>query len=40
VKFATRFQEIERLARERGIDVRTAGLEVLDGLWQEIKAGE
>jgi nucleoside triphosphate diphosphatase len=40
VKFATRFQEIERLARERKIDVRTAGLEVLDGLWQEIKAGE
>ena len=39
VKFATRFQGIERLARERGIDVRTAGLEVLDGLWDEIKKG-
>ena len=37
VKFATRFQGIERLARERGIDVRTAGLEALDGLWDEIK---
>jgi MazG family protein len=37
VKFATRFQEIERLARERGIDVRTAGLEVLDDLWEEVK---
>jgi nucleoside triphosphate diphosphatase len=37
VKFARRFQSIERLARERGIDVRTAGLEVLDGLWEEIK---
>lgn len=38
VKFARRFQGIERLARERGIDVRTAGLEVLDGLWNEVKA--
>jgi MazG family protein len=37
VKFAKRFQEIERLARERGIDVGTAGLEVLDGLWEEVK---
>jgi uncharacterized protein YabN with tetrapyrrole methylase and pyrophosphatase domain len=39
VKFAARFQGIERLARERGIDVRTAGLEVLDGLWEEVKKG-
>jgi len=37
VKFASRFQAIERLARERGIDVKTAGLEVLDGLWEEVK---
>jgi MazG family protein len=37
VKFAARFQGIERLAGERGIDVRTAGLEVLDGLWEEVK---
>jgi nucleoside triphosphate diphosphatase len=37
VKFATRFQAIERLARERGIDVRSAGLEVLDTLWEEAK---
>lgn len=37
VKFATRFQGIERLARERGIDVGSAGLEVLDGLWEEVK---
>ena len=37
VKFATRFQSIERLASERVIDVRTAGLEVLDGLWEEVK---
>ena len=39
VKFARRFQSIERLARERGIDVRSAGLEVLDGLWDEVKRG-
>ena len=39
VKFATRFQGIELLAKSRGIDVRTAGLEVLDGLWEEIKEG-
>jgi MazG family protein len=37
VKFAERFQEIERLARDRGIDVRTAGLEVLDALWDAVK---
>jgi ATP diphosphatase len=40
VKFAARFQGIERLARERGIDVPTAGLSVLDNLWDEIKSGE
>ncbi len=37
VKFATRFQGIETLARERGIDVTTAGLDVLDELWNEVK---
>ena len=37
VKFAARFQGIERLAKERNIDVKTAGLEVLDRLWEEIK---
>ena len=39
VKFASRFQGIERLARERGIDVRSAGLETLDALWDEVKKG-
>jgi MazG family protein len=39
MKFVERFQAVERLATERGIDVKTAGLEVLDGLWEEIKAG-
>jgi uncharacterized protein YabN with tetrapyrrole methylase and pyrophosphatase domain len=37
VKFATRFQAVETLAKERGLDVRTAGLEKLDGLWDEVK---
>jgi uncharacterized protein YabN with tetrapyrrole methylase and pyrophosphatase domain len=37
IKFARRFREIERLAAERGIEVRTAGLAVLDGLWDEVK---
>ena len=37
MKFVQRFQAVERLAAERGIDVRTAGLEVLDGLWDEVK---
>lgn len=36
-KFRHRFEEIERLAAERGIDVSAAGLEVLDGLWNEVK---
>ena len=39
VKFASRFQAVELLARARGIDVNTAGLAVLDGLWDEVKAG-
>jgi MazG family protein len=39
-KFARRFAEVERLAGQRGIDVQTAGLPVLDGLWDEVKADE
>jgi nucleoside triphosphate diphosphatase len=39
-KFAARFTSVENLARSRGIDVRIAGLEVLDGLWNETKARE
>ena len=39
VKFATRFHAIEALAKRRGIDVPAAGLEVLDGLWNEVKRG-
>jgi MazG family protein len=40
VKFARRFGDVERLAVERGIDVRAAGLEALDGSWEEVKRGE
>jgi MazG family protein len=36
-KFQGRFEEVERLAAARGIEVRTAGLAVLDGLWDEVK---
>ena len=38
VKFAERFQAVERMARERGVDATTAGLEKLDALWNEAKA--
>ncbi|MBV6521470.1 MAG: Nucleoside triphosphate pyrophosphohydrolase/pyrophosphatase MazG [Gemmatimonadaceae bacterium] len=39
-KFARRVAAIEALAEQRGIDVRTAGLAVLDALWNEAKAAE
>lgn len=39
-KFQRRFEGVEALARARGLDVSTAGLEVLDGLWDEVKLGE
>ena len=39
-KFERRFQAIEKLAKERGIDVAHAGLERLDALWDEAKAAE
>jgi len=38
-KFRHRFEQMEELAASRGIDVESAGLEVLDGLWNEVKAG-
>jgi MazG family protein len=37
LKFQERFAEVERLARERGIDMATAGLQALDALWDEVK---
>ena len=36
-KFRARFEAVERLATQRGIDMATAGLETLDGLWEEVK---
>jgi MazG family protein len=37
-KFHRRFEALEDLARERGIVLADATLEVLDGLWEELKA--
>jgi tetrapyrrole methylase family protein/MazG family protein len=39
-KFRRRFEAVEALAVERGIDVATAGLTTLDQLWEEVKAAE
>ena len=42
-RFRQRFGAVEQLAETRGIDLHTAGLEVLDLLWDEVKersAGE
>lgn len=39
-KFQRRFEAIEALAAARGIDVKTAGLVVLDSLWDEAKRQE
>ncbi|BAN03628.1 nucleoside triphosphate pyrophosphohydrolase [Ilumatobacter coccineus] len=37
-KFRTRFEGVERLARERSIDLRDADLATLDALWDDVKA--
>jgi ATP diphosphatase len=37
-KFRERFEAVERLAEERGIEMGSAGLETLDALWDEVKA--
>ena len=37
-KFRDRFEEVERLAETRGIELHGAGLEELDRLWEEVKA--
>jgi nucleoside triphosphate diphosphatase len=39
-KFTERFEAVERLANERGVDMHQAGLEVLDGMWEEVKLRE
>ena len=38
MKFEERFRSVEAVARDRGIDVGTAGLDVLDSIWDEVKA--
>ena len=38
-KFRSRFEHVESLARDRGINMETAGLETLDALWDEAKRG-
>ncbi len=39
-KFSSRVVAVERRAAARGLDMRTAGLEQLDALWDEVKARE
>ncbi len=39
-KFVRRFAAMQSIAAQRGIDVQTAGLTVLDQLWDEVKASE
>ncbi len=40
LKFRGRFEQVEALARTRGITLKTAGLPVLDALWDDVKASE
>jgi uncharacterized protein YabN with tetrapyrrole methylase and pyrophosphatase domain len=39
-KFTRRFEGVERLARDRGLELGRASLEELDRLWEEVKATE
>jgi len=38
-KFTRRFETMERLAEQRGVEVGRASLEELDSLWDEVKRG-
>ncbi len=38
-KFVSRFKTVEKLANERGIDMKNSDLTVLDALWDEAKKG-
>ena len=38
-KFAVRFAEVERVARQRNLPMPGTPLEVLDWIWDEVKAG-
>jgi len=39
-KFERRFRELERIARERGLDLVALSLAEMDGLWDEVKRTE
>ena len=39
-KFQNRFERLEHLTAERGIELQTAGLAVLDELWEELKQSQ
>jgi len=39
-KFVTRFREVERLAKARGLPLPGTALERLDGIWNEVKRRE
>ena len=39
-KFRRRFQAVEAMAAERGLDLSGLDLVALDGIWQEVKAAE
>jgi MazG family protein len=40
LKFRRRFADVERLAVEKGLEMDRVGLEKLDELWNQVKAGE
>ena len=39
-RFRTRFEAMEKLARERGLDFKALSLDEKDELWNEVKAAE
>ena len=39
-KFSRRFEQVQRLAQDRGLELGRASLAELDKLWDETKAGE
>ena len=40
IKLASRTEEVERLAAERGVEMHTATLRELDELWDKVKSEE
>jgi tetrapyrrole methylase family protein/MazG family protein len=40
VRFARRFRAMERMARERGLDMTALDIDALEALWQEAKSAE